>query len=160
MFNNSILQKEHNIVVEFLENQLLKISNNKVKKSKLKIKSLSNVNHLLLELETNVDKNNFFEFINLLHPSPALAGFPVKDAKEWIKSNENFHRGLYTGSIGYVEKNSSYFFAALRCAKFSTKDKNITTFAGNGIIENSKTNYEINELKSKFEAINRSIKVN
>ena len=160
MFNNSILQKEHNIVVEFLENQLLKISNNKVKKSKLKIKSLSNVNHLLLELETNVDKNNFFEFINLLHPSPALAGFPVKDAKEWIKSNENFHRGLYTGSIGYVEKNSSYFFAALRCAKFSSKDKNITTFAGNGIIENSKTNYEINELKSKFEAINSSIKVN
>tara|TARA_B100000427_G_scaffold185741_1_gene154483 strand:- start:263 stop:745 length:483 start_codon:yes stop_codon:yes gene_type:complete len=160
MFNNSILQKEHKIVVEFLENQLLKISNNKVKKSKLKIKSLSNVNHLLLELETNVDKNNFFEFINLLHPSPALAGFPVNDAKQWIKSNENFHRGLYTGSIGYVEKNSSYFFAALRCAKFSSKDKNITTFAGNGIIENSKTNYEINELKSKFEAINRSIKVN
>ena len=73
MFNNSILQKEHKIVVEFLENQLLKISNNNVKKSKLKIKSLSNVNHLLLELETNVEKNNFFEFINLLHPSPALA---------------------------------------------------------------------------------------
>ena len=34
--------------------------------------------------------SNFFEFINLLHPSPALAGFPVNDAKQWIKSNENF----------------------------------------------------------------------
>ena len=46
---------------------------NKISKSKIKIKSLSNINHLLLELETKVEKNDFFNFIRLLHPSPALA---------------------------------------------------------------------------------------
>ena len=93
----------------------------------------------------------------MLHPSPALAGFPISEAKEWIKNNEPFYRGLYTGSIGYVENNSSYFFAALRCAKYSKRNKKFITFAGNGIIKNSKIKYEINELNSKFQAINKSI---
>tara|TARA_B100001996_G_C18660813_1_gene593001 strand:+ start:468 stop:1661 length:1194 start_codon:yes stop_codon:yes gene_type:complete len=156
-FNNTTLVEEHKIVVEFLEEQLEKLSNNKISKSKTKIKSLSNINHLLLELETIIENNNFFEFINLLHPSPALAGYPVNEAKEWIKNNEPFNRGLYTGSIGYVENDSSYFFAGLRCAKYSNKYNEIISFAGNGIIENSKIKYEIDELNSKFDAINKSI---
>lgn len=156
-FNNTTLIEEHKIVVEFLEQQLKNLSNNKISKSKIKIKSLSNINHLLLELETIIENNNFFEFINLLHPSPALAGYPVNEAKEWIKNNEPFNRGLYTGSIGYVENDSSYFFAGLRCAKYSDKHNEIITFAGNGIIENSKIKYEIDELNSKFDAINKSI---
>ena len=156
-FSNTTLLEEHKIVVNFLEKQLSKLSKNKISKSKIKIKSLSNINHLLLELETKVEKNDFFNFIRLLHPSPALAGFPISEAKEWIKNNEPFYRGLYTGSIGYVENNSSYFFAALRCAKYNKRNKKFITFAGNGIIKNSKIKYEINELNSKFQAINKSI---
>ena len=156
-FNNSTLQEEHKIVVKFLETQLKKLSSNKINKSNLKIKSLSNINHLLLELETITENNDFFEFIKLLHPSPALAGYPVKEAKQWIKQNELFHRGLYSGSIGYIEEDSSYFFAALRCAKYSKNSNQIITFAGNGIVENSKIKHEINELDSKFDAINKSI---
>ena len=64
---------------------------------------------------------------------------------------------MYTGSIGYVENDSSYFFAGLRCAKYSNKYNEIISFAGNGIIENSKIKYEIDELNSKFDAINKSI---
>ena len=156
-FNNTTLIEEHKIVVEFLEEELEKLSKNKINKSKLKIKSLRNINHLLIELETNIEDNNFFEFIDHLHPSPALAGFPVEQAKEWIKNNEPFDRGLYTGSIGYVENDSSYFFAGLRCAKYSSKYKELISFAGNGIIEHSKVKYEIEELNSKFDAINKSI---
>ena len=72
-FSNTTLLEEHKIVVNFLEKQLSKLSKNKISKSKIKIKSLSNINHLLLELETKVEKNDFFNFIRLLHPSPALA---------------------------------------------------------------------------------------
>jgi len=156
-FKNSTLQEEHKIVVKFLEEQLKKLSKSKINKSNLKIKSLSNINHLLLELETSIDENDFFSFIKSLHPSPALAGYPVTEAKKWIKQNEKFDRGLYAGSLGYVEEDSSYFFAALRCAKYSKKNKQIITYAGNGIVENSKIKHEINELDSKFEAINKSI---
>ena len=106
---------------------------------------------------TSIENNDFFDFIKSLHPSPALAGYPVIEAKNWIKQNEKFHRGLYAGSLGYVEEDSSYFFAALRCAKYSKKNNQIITFAGNGIVENSKIKYEINELDSKFDAINKSI---
>ena len=33
----------------------------------------------------------------------------------------------------------------------------IVSFAGNGIVKDSKVNYEIDELNSKFKAINESI---
>ena len=86
-----------------------------------------------------------------------MAGFPVQEAKNWIRDNENFERGLYTGSIGYVDENNSKFYAALRCAMYKKKEGEIISFAGNGIVRDSKVNYEIEELNSKFKAINESI---
>ena len=156
-FENTTLIEEHKIVSEYIEKQLLKISSNKIRKSDLEVKKLNNINHLQSKIEVEIKDNDFFEFIALLHPSPALAGFPVKEAKKWIKNNENFDRGLYAGSIGYVEKDNSNFYAALRCAMYNNIRSEIVSFAGNGIVKDSKVNYEIDELNSKFKAINESI---
>ena len=135
----------------------MKISSNKITRSDLEVKKLNNINHLQSKIEVEIKDNDFFEFISLLHPSPALAGFPVNDAKKWIKNNENFDRGLYAGSIGYVENDNSNFYAALRCAMYNNSRSEIVSFAGNGIVKDSKVNYEIDELNSKFKAINESI---
>ena len=156
-FENTTLIEEHKIVSEYIEKQLLKISSNKITRSDLEVKKLNNINHLQSKIEVEIKDNNFFEFISLLHPSPALAGFPVNDAKKWIKNNENFDRGLYAGSIGYVENDNSNFYAALRCAMYNNSRSEIVSFAGNGIVKDSKVNYEIDELNSKFKAINESI---
>ena len=156
-FENTTLIEEHKIVSEYIEKQLLKISSNKITRSDLEVKKLNNINHLQSKIEVEINDNDFFEFISLLHPSPALAGFPVNDAKKWIKNNENFDRGLYAGSIGYVENDNSNFYAALRCAMYNNSRSEIVSFAGNGIVKDSKVNYEIDELNSKFKAINESI---
>tara|TARA_B110001454_G_scaffold36439_1_gene35943 strand:+ start:627 stop:1823 length:1197 start_codon:yes stop_codon:yes gene_type:complete len=156
-FQNSTLIEEHDIVVKYIESQLSKITKNKISKSPSEVKKLNNIYHLQSEIKTKLNNNNFFEFIKLLHPSPALAGFPVDEALKWIRKNETFDRGLYTGSIGYIEKNNSNFYAALRCAKYSINEKEIISFAGNGIIKDSKIKYELEELNSKFEAINESL---
>ena len=156
-FENTTLIEEHKIVSEYIEKQLLKISSNKITRSDLEVKKLNNINHLQSKIEVEIKDNDFFEFISLLHPSPALAGFPVNDAKKWIKNNENFDRGLYAGSIGYVENDNSNFYAALRCAMYNNIRSEIVSFAGNGIVKDSKVNYEIDELNSKFKAINESI---
>jgi len=156
-FQNSTLIEEHNIVVKYIESQLTKISKNKISKSPSEVKKLNNIYHLQSEIKTKINDNDFFGFLNLLHPSPALAGFPVDEALNWIRNNETFDRGLYTGSIGYIEKNNSNFYAALRCAKYSINEKEIISFAGNGIIKDSKIKYEFEELNSKFEAINESL---
>ena len=142
-FENTTLIEEHKIVSEYIEKQLLKISSNKITRSDLEVKKLNNINHLQSKIEVEIKDNDFFEFISLLHPSPALAGFPVNDAKKWIKNNENFDRGLYAGSIGYVENDNSNFYAALRCAMYNNSRSEIVSFAGNGIVKDSKVNYEI-----------------
>jgi isochorismate synthase len=156
-FKNSTLKEEHEIVVKYIETQLSKITKNKISISSYEIKKLNNIYHLQSEIKTKINKNDFFKFINLLHPSPALAGFPVNEAINWIRKNEKFDRGLYSGSIGYIEKNNSSFYAALRCAKYSINEKEIISFAGNGIVKDSKIKYELEELNSKFEAINESL---
>tara|TARA_Y100000817_G_scaffold78308_1_gene60297 strand:- start:613 stop:1812 length:1200 start_codon:yes stop_codon:yes gene_type:complete len=156
-FMNTTLVEEHKIVSNYIEKQLMKITSNKVRKSSLDVMKLNNINHLQSKIEVDINDNDFFKFIELLHPSPALAGFPVQEAKNWIRDNENFERGLYTGSIGYVDENNSKFYAALRCAMYKKNEGEIISFAGNGIVRDSKVNYEIEELNSKFKAINESI---
>ena len=59
-------------------------------------------------------------------------------------------------SMNYEGKNYT-FYAALRCAMYNNIRSEIVSFAGNGIVKDSKVNYEIDELNSKFKAINESI---
>lgn len=46
------------------------------------------------------------EVIDLLHPTPAVCGYPKKKSRTFILENENYDRTFYTGFLG--ELNSSF----------------------------------------------------
>lgn len=46
------------------------------------------------------------EVIDLLHPTPAVCGYPKKKSRAFILENENYDRTFYTGFLG--ELNSSF----------------------------------------------------
>ena len=118
---------------------------------------LENIYHLLTELQIKIKHLNPLNILQSLHPSPALSGYPVEEAIDWIRKYETFHRGWYSGMIGYIDNNNSHFYAALRCANFISNKQTIMTYAGNGIVENSNADFEIKELKSKFKVIENSV---
>ena len=156
-FKNSTLRKEHDIVVNHFIQKLKSISKEEISISDPMIIELENIYHLLTELQIKIKHLNPLNILQSLHPSPALSGYPVEEAIEWIRKYETFHRGWYSGTIGYIDNNKSHFYAALRCANFISNKQTIMTYAGNGIVENSIADFEIKELKSKFKVIENSV---
>jgi len=156
-FKNCTLRKEHNIVVNHFIQKLKSISKEKIIISDPMIIELENIYHLLTKLQIKIKHLNHLNILESLHPSPALSGYPVDEAIDWIRKYETFHRGWYSGTIGYIDNNESHFYAALRCANFLSNKQTIMAYAGNGIVENSNADFEIKELKSKFKVIKNSI---
>ena len=156
-FKNCTLRNEHNIVVNHFIQRIKSISKEKIIISDPMIIELENIYHLLTKLQIKIKHLNHLNILESLHPSPALSGYPVDEAIEWIRKYETFHRGWYSGTIGYIDNNESHFYAALRCANFLSNKQTIMAYAGNGIVENSNADFEIKELKSKFKVIKNSI---
>lgn len=85
----------------------------------------------------------------LLHPTPALSGFPYQAAKKLITELEPFNRGLFGGIVGWcdVEGNGEWV-VAIRCARLHKNQ--VRLFAGAGIVSASSPAREWNETSVKF----------
>lgn len=82
------------------------------------------------------------KIIQLLHPTPAVCGFPKQESKEFIVENENYNRSFYTGFLGELNvQNQTDLFVNLRCMKIefdsNLKSTKAHLFMGCGITKDS-----------------------
>ena len=97
-----------------------------------------------------------FELLKNLHPSPAVSGYPKKEALDWINTLESFPRGNYASPMGWVDSSgNASFLLAIRGARYI--EENIEFTAGSGIVSGSVLDKEIDEIKLKFESIVKQI---
>ena len=97
-----------------------------------------------------------FELLKVLHPTPAVSGFPKKDAIDWIETLEDFSRGNYASPIGWIDSHgNSEFRVAIRGARYLNKNLEFT--AGSGIVEGSILENEIDEIKLKLKCLANQI---
>ncbi len=89
--------------------------------------------------------------LSLLHPTPAVAGFPKKAALESIEQTEPFDRGWYAGPIGWIGNEESEFAVGIRSGLI--KNKNLSLFSGAGIVEGSQPDAEWNEIENKMSSL-------
>ncbi|MCH2213885.1 MAG: chorismate-binding protein [Flavobacteriales bacterium] len=89
--------------------------------------------------------------LDRLHPTPAIAGFPVKDSVELIQRTETHHRGLYTGYLGIKTKLETRIYVNLRCMQMGTED--IALYVGGGITAKSDLNAEWTETRLKAKTL-------
>ncbi|WP_395091288.1 chorismate-binding protein [Vaginella massiliensis] len=96
-----------------------------------------------LEEEIDLDK-----ILSLLHPTPAVGGFPKELAKQYILQNEAYDRQFYAGYLGYKRGEEEHYFVNLRCAKMY--HDRIKLFVGGGIMPDSvpENEWEETEMKS------------
>ncbi|MBS1588870.1 MAG: chorismate-binding protein [Bacteroidetes bacterium] len=93
---------------------------------------------------------NLQNFLNDLHPTPAVGGLPVKEGLACIAAHEEYDRRYYCGYIGEVSENEeAHLFVNLRNMQIG-KDK-IAIFVGGGLTAASKPEDEWEEtvLKSR-----------
>ena len=119
----------------------------------------------IVHLKTNftVDKSKIkFEnlanqMLNLLHPTSAVCGMPINEAKNFIRQHENFDREFYSGFLGPVNMaGKTDLFVNLRCMK--VEEDKIRFFAGAGITKASIPSAELKETTLKMNVLRNLLK--
>lgn len=87
----------------------------------------------------------------LLHPTPAIAGLPKKEAQQFILRQEGFPRALYSGFIGPVHPQKTSLWVNLRCMQFH--GRYVVFYAGCGITAQSQPEKEWLETERKMDIL-------
>lgn len=94
-------------------------------------------------------QENALSLACLLHPTPALSGFPHTVARQLIAELEPFDRELFGGIVGWCDDEGNGEWAvAIRCAQLN--DSQIRCFAGAGIVPASVAESEWHETGVKL----------
>jgi menaquinone-specific isochorismate synthase len=140
---------EHGFVVKAIDEGLKKICQDHQHTDKPRVLTLGNGHHLITTFEGKLkDKIHEEDIIAALHPTPAVGGAPQKQALEMLGDLEAFGRGWYTGLIGYVGLDWSEFVVGIRSAL--VKGKQMTVYAGAGIVQGSDAQSEWQEIENKI----------
>ncbi|MEJ8675168.1 isochorismate synthase [Chromobacterium amazonense] len=85
----------------------------------------------------------------LLHPTPAICGFPTAAARELIGQIEPFQRGVFSGMVGWCdEEGNGEWAVTIRCA--TVAENRAQLFAGAGIVAASTPESEWAETQAKL----------
>jgi len=113
-----------------------------------------NLVHLRTDFSFGVEKiaNRLWEFVDAMHPTPAVAGQPKEDAINYIKQLEPHDRDYYTGFLGPVGTNMEIdLFVNLRCIKITPGY--LSLYIGGGITLDSDPADEWDETRWKAESL-------
>jgi len=114
---------------------------------------LRDVTHLHTPIEGDLDAPvHVLDLVKLLHPTPAVAGAPSREAMRWIAAHEPVARGWYAGPVGWFdERGDGRFVVAIRSALL--RGNEALLYAGAGIVEASDPRAEYEETGWKLRAI-------
>ena len=141
--------EEQQIVTEYILHKLSKFSTN-LEQSKTKTVKAGSLLHLSTEIKGKLLNKELFSLVDLLHPTPAVCGFPKDKAKQYILENENYNRSYYTGYLGELNMESdsdSHLFVNLRCMEI--RDYKAAIYVGGGITHDSNPEKEWEETVAK-----------
>ncbi len=141
---------EQAFVSEYLEGILDQFQIAAWEKSKTSNLKAGNIFHLLTNYSFPVEdlQHRLADFIEALHPTPAVCGLPKQEAKRLIGKVEKHSREYYTGFLGPWNGYADFdFFVNLRCAKI--EDDRMSVFVGGGITKDSIAEREWDETEQK-----------
>ena len=111
-----------------------------------------NVEHLCNDFLVDVPSlADAMSLVNLLHPTPALAGIPKDSAIRSIQQIEQHSRKYYGGYLGPFTADGFDFFVNLRSMSFSSES--YTLYIGGGLTINSVPEKEWNETRHKAQTL-------
>lgn len=154
-------REEQAIVARFIADNLEKECT-RVDIGKVYTRKAGPVEHLCCdiyaELPGNPDVDSKLEILDeilsSLSPTPALCGFPSKEAFADIKELEGFERGYYGGYLGVIAENGDCdIFANLRSMRL--EEGYAALFAGGGIMPESDPAAEWEETERKASTLLR-----
>ncbi|MGL1888509.1 MAG: chorismate-binding protein [Reichenbachiella sp.] len=148
--------EEQALVSRYIINCFKKIRLREFEEYGPKTVKAGNLMHLKTTFEVDMDETNFPQLatvmLDLLHPTSAVCGMPMKESAEFLKENEDYDRTYFSGYLGpisFQEENSLY--VNLRCARLYANEG--VAFAGAGVTEDSDPVSEWNETEIKLQTL-------
>ncbi|MEM6252343.1 MAG: isochorismate synthase [Cyanobacteria bacterium P01_D01_bin.156] len=153
LLNNPKERYEHQVVVDFIAEQLNRFGLQPLLDSHPKLLRLANIQHLHTPIKALLPKGfTPLALVKRLHPTPAVAGLPRPTASQLIQTTESFDRELYAAPLGWIDANgNSEFIVGIRSALIDYRQARL--FAGAGIVAQSDPSRELAEVKLKLQAL-------
>lgn len=113
--------------------------------------------HIKTDIEAQFESEvNVSNILELLHPTPAVCGFPKTEALEFISANEGYDREFYAGYLGEWDQDGNFdLYVNLRCMKVETNNSSAKAklFVGCGINSGSQPEKEFVETVNKAQTL-------
>lgn len=150
---------EHSVVVKMICRDLWPLSKRIKHAPAPETRQVRHLIHLHTPITAELrDETSVFDLLATLHPTPAVGGFPAREAAEWISQNEPLERGWYTGVVGWIDATGDGEFAvAIRCGVL--QEKRATIYAGAGVVAASTAAAEYAETAAKMTPVLRALGV-
>ncbi len=113
--------------------------------------------HLATQIDGEVqdERENALSLAALLHPTPALSGFPHARAQQLIQQLEPFDRQLFGGILGWCDsEGNGEWVVTIRCG--TVNGTRVRLFAGAGIVADSQPESEWRETGVKLDTMLRA----
>jgi len=148
---------EHQFVVDMIRKVFNQYCEDVKIPSRPKLMKIRDIQHLFTPIEGKIKKEaSLFEFVESLHPTPALGGEPRREAVAIIRESEQMNRGYYAAPIGWINAEGDGEFAVgIRSALL--ENQHAYLFAGGGIVAESSSLEEFEETRVKFRPMLRTL---
>ena len=147
-------RSENIMIVDLVRNDFSKIAKkNSVSVDELcAIYSFETVHQMISTVSSEVKENtSFTDIIRATFPMGSMTGAPKLNAMKYIDELEDFSRGIYAGSIGYIEPNGDFDFnVIIRSLVFNKEDKYLSCAVGGAITILSEPEEEYAECQTKI----------
>tara|TARA_B100000579_G_C22431796_1_gene665656 strand:- start:233 stop:691 length:459 start_codon:yes stop_codon:yes gene_type:complete len=145
------------MIVDLVRNDLSKIA----KKNSVNVEELAalytykDVHHLISTISCQVDRNkHIVDVIQALFPMGSMTGAPKVKSMELIEKYEDTLRGLYSGTIGYIQPNGDCDFnVVIRSVLYNKQSQYLSFMVGGAITIDSDPEMEYQECLLKAKSI-------
>ncbi|MGB0933126.1 MAG: anthranilate synthase component I family protein [Lishizhenia sp.] len=161
LLNDPKERAENVMIVDLVRNDLSKIAKkNSVKVEELfGIYSFETVHQMISTIKTEQkDESTFTDLLRALFPMGSMTGAPKYSAMKLIEVYEDFKRGVFSGSIGYIKPNGDFDLnVVIRSILYNAKEEYISCPVGGAITINSDPEKEYEECITKIGAILKAL---
>lgn len=145
-------KQEQTIVFDYVQEKLRQVgvtAKNNITETILS----GNLAHLRSEFMFDLENaEQIAKVLTMLHPTPAVCGYPKDIALDIINTNEDHDRSYYSGFIGpYNIDTKTDLYVNLRCMQIFSKT--LRLYAGGGIMPQSEVELEWQETEYKLQTI-------
>lgn len=149
-------QDEQNWVTRYLQETFLSNGFTDISIEPVSTLQAGPVEHLLTQVSAKNGRGLLpLQIAQMLHPTPAVAGYPLKSALPIIQKIENYNRSLYTGYILLGNGADHRAFVNLRCMQIF--EQGCVFYVGGGITAQSVPEEEWIETENKLQTLRRFI---